>query len=411
MLRRMICALVALFLAFGSARALSREEMRALWQENSLSRSSASPYAEEPDLERFSPGALTQAAQADALGCLNFLRAMAGLSPVTLNPLYTLRAQSGALLLAVSDALTHTPDQPEGMSDALYASAYAGTSQGNIAKFNWMRPEILIDGVTYFARDDGDANLSTMGHRRWLLNPRMAETGFGLANASSGMSYVTMYAVDDANASAQWDCVAWPAASVFPVEMMRQELAWSLSLNDEIYDAAASAPRIVLREENSGATFSFDALSGEGDGYCAFSREACGSGSCVIFRPDLAAAGIEEYVQNQVWTVELTGLRLQGGGSAEISYACEMISLYPQDVANVELSVLEATLAPGERLQLSASVIPEYADDLTLAWSSSDESVAAVDASGLVAARAAGTCVVTARSANGRSDACQITVK
>ena len=120
MLRRMICALVALFLAFGSARALSREEMRALWQENSLSRSSASPYAEEPDLERFSPGALTQAAQADALGCLNFLRAMAGLSPVTLNPLYTLRAQSGALLLAVSDALTHTPDQPEGMSDATY---------------------------------------------------------------------------------------------------------------------------------------------------------------------------------------------------------------------------------------------------------------------------------------------------
>ena len=88
-----------------------------------------------------------------------------------------------------------------------------------------------------------------------------------------------------------------------------------------------------------------------------------------------------------------------------------MISLYPQDVANVELSVLEATLVPGERLQLSASVIPEYADDLTLAWSSSDESVAAVDASGLVAARAAGTCVVTARSANGRSDACQITVK
>ena len=411
MLRRMLCALVALILAFGSARALSRDEMRALWQELSFSRSSASPYAEEPDPDRFKPGALTQAAQADALGCLNFLRAMAGLDPVTLDPLYTLRAQSGALLLAANDALTHTPSQPEGMEDELYACAYAGTSQGNIAKFNWMRPEILIDGVTYFARDDGDANLSTLGHRRWLLNPRMAETGFGLANAESGMSYVTMYAVDDSNADAQWDNVVWPSAGVFPVEMMRGSLAWSVSLNDEIYDAATSAPRVTLREETSGASFSFNTLTGEGDGFCTFSREVCGSGSCVIFRPELAAAGIQEYVQNQLLTVTLTGLRLRDGGAAELSYACEMISLNPQDVANVELSTLDAVLTPGERLQLSASVIPEYADNLSIAWSSSDEAVATVDAHGLVTARAPGACVVTAQSANGRSDSCSITVQ
>ena len=411
MLRKLLCALVALLLASGSAQAMGRDEMRALWQELSASRSYASPYAQEPDTDRFSPGALTQAAQADALGCLNFLRAVAGLSPVTLNPLYTLRAQSGALLLAANDILTHTPDQPEGMDDALYVTAYLGTSQGNIAKFNWMRPGILIDGVTYFARDDGDANLSTLGHRRWLLNPHMAETGFGLANAKSGMSYVTMYAVDDANADVQWDSVAWPAAGVFPVEMMRRELAWSISLNDAVYDAEASSPRVTLREENSGATFSFDARTGVGDGDCAFSREACGSGSCVIFRPDLDAAGIGEYVQNQRWTVSLTGLRLRDGSTAEISYTCEMFSLYPQDVANVELDTLEATLAPGGCLQLSASVVPEYADDLALYWSSSDEAVAVVDDSGLVTARSAGSCTISAQSANGRSDVCQVTVQ
>ena len=411
MLRRAFCILIALLLALGSAHAMSRDEMRALWQELSLSRSNASPYAEEPDPVSFRAGALTQAAQADALGCLNFLRAVAGLSPVTLNPLYTLRAQSGAMLLAANDVLTHAPEQPEGMDDALYTTARAGAAQGNIAKFNWMRPEILIDGVTYFARDDGDANLPTLGHRRWLLNPRMAETGFGLANAESGMSYVTMYAVDDSNADAQWSSVAWPAAGVFPVEMMLRDLAWSVSLNDDLYDPEASAPRVVLREETTGVAFSFDALRGEGDGFCAFSREKCGSGSCIIFRPNLETAGINEYVQNQVWTVEITGLRLRDGSAAEISYCCEMISLYPQDVANVELSVLEAALAPGGQLQLSAAVIPEYADDLTLVWTSSDEAVAGVDEDGLVTAHAPGSCIITASSANGRSDACRIAVQ
>ena len=63
MLRKLLCALVALLLASGSAQAMGRDEMRALWQELSASRSYASPYAQEPDTYRFSPGALTQAAQ------------------------------------------------------------------------------------------------------------------------------------------------------------------------------------------------------------------------------------------------------------------------------------------------------------------------------------------------------------
>ena len=88
-----------------------------------------------------------------------------------------------------------------------------------------------------------------------------------------------------------------------------------------------------------------------------------------------------------------------------------MFSLYPQDVANVELDTLEATLAPGGCLQLSASVVPEYADDLALYWSSSDEAVAVVDDSGLVTARSAGSCMISAQSANGRSDVCQVTVQ
>ena len=61
-------------------------------------------------------------------------------------------------------------------------------------------------------------------------------------------------------------------------------------------------------------------------------------------------------------------------------------------------------------LQLSADVIPAYADDLRVTWTSSDPSVADVDWTGVVTARAPGSCEISATSANGRSDVCAVTV-
>ena len=411
MLKRLICLLLATSLCLSSACAVSRDELRAAYRELADRRSGVSPYAQQPDpIQCTTPGCLTDAAQQEALDYLNFLRWIAGLDPVARSPLYSLRSQNGALLLAANDEISHTPDQPDQMDDALYESALLGTSQGNLAKFNWMRPEILLDGVEYFARDDGSMNLSVLGHRRWLLNPAMAETGFGLANAASGMSYVVMYAVDEGSASIPWDRVCWPAEGAFPVELMRSQIAWSVSLNDEIYDLSASTPVIELVEAVSGARFAFDLASASGDGFCYLSTEACGSGICLIFRPDLSGAGLDEYLQNQVWDVRIGGLKGWDGSDKSIEYRVEMVSLYPQDPVNVELSPLEATLHVGELLQLTAAVIPAYADDLRVSWTSSDPSVADVDWTGVVTARGPGRCEITATSANGRSDVCVVTV-
>ena len=410
MLRKLICAVLTAALLTGAGFAMDRDALRAAWREQAEPRSDESPYDERPDLESFTLGSLTESAQADALAMTNFIRTLAGLDPVSLDSLYILRAQAGALVLAANDFLSHTPEQPAGMEDELFEIGYAGTTMSNIAKFNWMRPTILIDGVTYFTRDDGDINLGALGHRRWLLDPHLTATGFGFANAASGNSYVAMYAVDMDNAGVEWDHVAWPAAEVFPVELMRATLPWSISLNPEIYDAANSKPVLTLTEEVSGAVFHFDFSEGSGDGFCVINADNYGAGPCLIFRPDLAAAGIDEYVQNQIWTVELTGLRCVDGAARELRYTCEMTSVYPQDVANVELDTLEASLAPGETLRLSASVIPAYADDLSVVWRSSDESVASVDEAGLVTAVAPGACEITAESDNGRGDVCTVIV-
>jgi len=411
MLKRILCITLALVLCLGAASALTRDELRSAYREIALRRTKESPYLEEPDVDKFtSCGKLTDAALQEALDYLNFLRNLAGLSSVTLSPLYNFRSQNGAVLLAANDYLSHTPEIADGMSEALYESAYLGTSLGNIARFNWMRPEILLDGVEYFARDDGDGNLSMLGHRRWLLNPYMKETGFGLANAESGMSYVAMYAVDEGNREAEWAYVAWPCEGAFPVELMRKDLAWSVSLNEAVYDTTVSSPTLRLTELGSGAVFTFDYDARTGDGFCLWNTAGYGAGSCLIFRPDLASANITEYVQNQNWLVEIEGLVLSDGSPASIRYLCEMASLNPQDVANVEISQLEAVLAVGEGLQLTAKVIPAYADNLRVSYESSDPTVAMVDESGLVTAVSAGSCIVTVTTSNGRQDFCEITV-
>ena len=73
------------------------------------------------------------------------------------------------------------------------------------------------------------------------------------------------------------------------------------------------------------------------------------------------------------------------------------------------LTPREAALRPGETLQLSAAVIPEWADDLSIAWSSGDERVATVE-NGLVTAVGAGACEIIATSVNGKYDVCRRTV-
>ena len=412
MCKRAFCIILILaLLPCCCAEALNQEELRAAYGAIVSLRSDDLPYAEEPSSEGFSAiGAVSPDKLQDALNCLNFIRWIAGVGEVRLSELYNLRCQNAALLLAANDEISHNPAQPAGMHDDLYESGLLGAQGSNLANLNWMGPDLLIDAVQYFVRDDGEMNLSTLGHRRWLLSPAMADTGFGLASAESGASYIAMYAVDDGNAAVPWDYVAWPAGGVFPVELMRRDLAWSLSLSSAAYDLGASRPVVTLTEETGGASFRFDPTGGSSDGYCRIDLTPVGGGGCIIFRPHLEGAGIDEYLQNQIWNVHVSGLVRRDGTPAEISWRSEMVSLYPQDAVNVEISRLEAQLNVGESLQLTAQVIPSYADDLSIRWLSEDGSVAMVTAGGLVTALGEGRCSIIAESANGRQDACILTV-
>lgn len=408
-MKKWLCFLIILALLIPTASAFeNRETMRQAYQ-GLYSHPGDTPYVILPSAEApYSAGEVSTHALDEALEYLNFLRALAGLEPVERSRIYDYQCQRGAVLLAALDYVDHYAPNPGDMDANFYDSAHLATMSSNIAKFNWMRPEILREGIAYFARDDGDANLPVLGHRRWLLNPVMNATGFGLANSQTGMSYVAMYAHDQGRPEIEWSEVCWPTAGVFPVELMHSHLAWSVSLNPEIYDVENSQIKVVLKGE--GLRFAFDCTNGTGDGFCTVSMENYGSGPCVIFRPDFEGTEFTDYEQNQKWTVTVSGLVRTDGTTASLEYTAEMASLYVQEVANIEMSLLEAEMKVDETLQLNAAVIPDYADDMAVAWSTSNPFIAVVDDRGMITAMAVGKCEITAQSANGRSDVCRVVV-
>ena len=84
----------------------------------------------------------------------------------------------------------------------------------------------------------------------------------------------------------------------------------------------------------------------------------------------------------------------------------------PVHVESVSLSEESLTLTEGDSAQLTATVLPEEADDKSVEWSSSDDDIATVDASGLVTAVTAGTATITVTTVDGGFTAtCEVTVE
>ena len=80
-------------------------------------------------------------------------------------------------------------------------------------------------------------------------------------------------------------------------------------------------------------------------------------------------------------------------------------------VTSVELTLTTDSLAPNETLQLLATVLPENATDKTVSYTTSDEQLATVTATGLVTALTEGVVTITATTADGGfTDVVTITV-
>lgn len=86
------------------------------------------------------------------------------------------------------------------------------------------------------------------------------------------------------------------------------------------------------------------------------------------------------------------------------------VTVTPVEAASVVINAASKELAQGATFTLRATVSPANATDKFVTWTSSNANVAAVDTTGKVTAKAAGTATITAKTSNGKTAVCTITV-
>lgn len=124
------------------------------------------------------------------------------------------------------------------------------------------------------------------------------------------------------------------------------------------------------------------------------------------------AVGTEELVFSFYATNIVTGEPADAPtGNVTITVANAKTPAVVVHVESVSLDKTELQLAVGENATLSAAITPENATDKNVTWSSDNETVATVDANGVVTAAAPGSATITVTTADGGKTAtCAVTV-
>lgn len=224
-------------------------------------------------------GKLSDESLQNALDGLNFIRYIAGLNyDVELDSSYTQKAQDASFIMELNGTMTHYPEKPAGVSESLYQSGYSGASSSNISAG---RSSLINDLFYGWMADDSGSNLTSLGHRRWILNPQMKKTGFGitLSTDTKYKSYSAMYSFDNWTASTNVSGVIWPA-QVMPVMYFKSTYPWSYSYGDTVNGDV----KVTLTRLSDNKKWSFSNTSA--DGYFNVNNSNYGQKGCIIFRPD-----------------------------------------------------------------------------------------------------------------------------
>ena len=301
-------------------------------------------YDSEPTFSPYYAGSVKTSVLYEALDELNYIRWLVGVpNNVTLDTEYTRRAQHGAVLLDAIDTLTHTPGRPSDMSTSFYELGYDATSHGNIAVAKLYRGSEVWGNMTLsystklYMDDSDEYNLPRLGHRRWLMNPRMTKTGFGI---STRRGYAVTYVNEEFDNPSQelsheeyerylewlkWpisdEYITWPTAKhSHPLTYFDAGTAWSVTLNRDVFDTASTAGVIVrLTRLSDNRVWVFSA-SGNG-GYFNVTDNSAAYDQCIIFRP----SGVDSYNSGETWRVELSGLPRKDGTAGSILYTVQFM--------------------------------------------------------------------------------------
>lgn len=280
----------------------SREDVEAFLTEKCALMDAEVTYATKPVTSApYKAGVLSDTTLNSAVDMLNQVRYIAGLSyDVKLKDEYNELAQAASLVNYVNGTMSHHPEQPSDMDKDLYDLGYKGAGESNIVWASWEDWPLNDLIVNSWMADDDDGNISRVGHRRWILNPYMKQTGFGVVKGDRGL-HGAMYAFDNSDSifgENDITGVAWPAQNM-PVGYFGAEYPWSVSMGTEV---DMSAIKVVLTRNSDGKKWNFSSSSA--DGYFNVENSYYGQQGCIIFRP--TKGDITAFKDGDSYHVEIT---------------------------------------------------------------------------------------------------------
>lgn len=355
-------------------------------------------YATEPSLEEpYAAGVISDASNQSAINMINQIRFIAGISSnVSINKEYEKKVSAATLLNALNNKMTHTPSRPSVLSDPKYDSLYElgekGAGSSNIASGYGTLNYAIVNG---WMADEDSGNIDRVGHRRWVLNPKMSATGFGKTG-----SQTAMYSFDSSGTGDQKN-IAWPAQNT-PTAYFESDYPWSLSMpmDDSIKKDMIS---VQIKSLNTNRTWNFSSTHADGDFY--YNTQTYGRLHCLIFRP----SGLPTIRDGDKYEVTVTVDKEQ---PEIINYQVNFFKAFPKEITSLFTNWSSNKVKEGETFILEAHIYPQDADNTTLKYTSSDPEIATVDNKGKVTALKAGTATITVSTTDGSelSAVCEVTV-
>lgn len=273
----------------------------------------------------YSLGEVEAQAIIDGLNMTNFTRYLSYLPDnIRINESFNKEAQAASVVNAANQMMTHYPSIPAGMTESFFNLGAQGAVSSNIGiGYGSIASSIKIG----YMPDFSNSNRVSIGHRRWVLSPKLQEVGLGYANDITGRGHTAMKVIAPnmwGNPTTHYDYIAWPSEKAFPTDFFKGYHPWSVSLNEKVYDASRTSELIVkLTRANNGETWIFSE-NNHADGFFNVDLQNYGyTPYTIIFEPDR----LEEILPKERYEVEVQNIYKLTGEKVTLTFETTFFDL------------------------------------------------------------------------------------
>ncbi|MEK3827027.1 S-layer homology domain-containing protein [Paenibacillus sp. FSL K6-1558] len=320
----------------------SQQEIDQKWNEWMRVDQTLPMFTETPStVFPYSAGLLNERYLEQGLNAANFYRFIAGMSgDLLLDPALNMQAQHGAVVVSTGGQLSHSPEQPADMPKDFFDKGYTSASSSNLHVTSNDKFNVLAGSIKGYMNDSHASNIDRVGHRRWILSPKLQRIGFGLAahqEEEQTRYYSAMQVFDKSRTQVTpYNYSLFPNQGDFPIEAFGALQAWSVQLNNDVF-AKPELEKVHVemirtsdqrkwtfnQQENTEFPFPFEYYNVDPSNkrwfeqaYFNVETSNFGDNSAIIFRPD----DVQLLKNGDTFQVHITGLQKKDGSPAEISY-------------------------------------------------------------------------------------------